>query len=361
MELTVTVPGAKPHRYPIIVQPGLFSSCGEILKKLTPARRVAVVTDSNVAPLHLQPVLNALTAAGFTPFSYAFKAGEPQKTLETVQGILQFFCENRLTRQDLAIALGGGVCGDLTGFAAAIYLRGIHFVQLPTTLLAQVDSSVGGKTGCDLPFGKNLCGAFHLPLAVLADTSALNTLPQHFWQDGLAEVIKAGAILKPGLFSLLEQHRLESLKAVLPEVLREAIGMKVEVTERDFTEQGDRILLNFGHTLGHAIEKYQNFNGLSHGQAVAVGMALITRATEAAGYTALGTYRRLCGCLTRYGLPLQTDIAAADLCEISKSDKKAVAGGVRLVYLKNIGSAAVLKTDFKTLLQLLEQGAQYDG
>lgn len=361
MELHVTVPGAKAHQYPIFVQPGLFESCGSIVRGLTAARRVAVVTDTNVQPLHLQPVLRALNAAGFETFSYAFQAGEPQKTLETVQGILQFFCESRLTRQDLALALGGGVCGDLTGFAAAIYLRGISFVQMPTTLLAQVDSSVGGKTGCDLPFGKNLCGAFHLPLAVLADTNALNTLPQHYWQDGMAEVIKAGAILKPGLFELLEGHSLQTLKPLLPQVLKESIGMKVEVTERDFTEQGDRVLLNFGHTLGHAIEKYEHFSGLSHGQAVAVGMVLVTRATEAAGKTRPGTCQRLCSCLARYGLPLQTSIAVAALCKIAQSDKKAVADGVRLVYLKEIGKAAVLKIDFDGLLQLLQQGEQYDG
>ena len=361
MELHVTVPGAGAHQYPIFVQPGLLEGCGSIVRGLTAARQVAVVTDTHVQPLHLQPVLQSFAAAGFQVCSYAFQAGEPQKTLETVQGILQFFCQNHLTRQDLAVALGGGVCGDLTGFAAAIYLRGIPFVQMPTTLLAQVDSSVGGKTGCDLPFGKNLCGAFHLPLAVLADTNTLSTLPQHYWQDGMAEVIKAGAILKPGLFALLEGHSLQTLKPFLPQVLQESIGMKVEVTERDFTEQGDRILLNFGHTLGHAIEKYQHFSGLSHGQAVAVGMAMVTRATEAAGKTKPGTYQRLCRCLTRYGLPLQTNIAAAELCSIAQNDKKAVAGGVRLVYLKEIGRAAVLKIDFESLLQLLTQGERYDG
>lgn len=361
MEIQVTVPGAANHRYPILVGEGLLAECGEIIQNLSGARRVAVVTDTNVEKLHLKPVLASLKAAGFEVFSCAFPAGEPHKNLQTVEQLLAFFCRCKLTRKDLAIALGGGVCGDLTGFAAAIYLRGIPFVQMPTTLLSQVDSSVGGKTGCDLSFGKNLCGAFHLPLAVLADTETLNTLPLHYLQDGMAEVIKAGAILRPELFALLEQHSTDSLQTILPKILAQSISMKVEVTERDFTEQGDRVLLNFGHTLGHAIEKHENFNGLSHGQAVAVGMALVTKATEATGLTKPGTYRRLCGCLTRYGLPLNTEIPLSVLCEIAQNDKKAVLNGVKLVYIKEIGVSTTQQFKFSALLQLLEQGAHYEG
>lgn len=361
MEIQVTVPGAAEHRYPILVGEGLLENCGQIIQKLSGARRVAVVTDTNVEKLHLKPVLASLKAAGFEVFSCAFPAGEPHKNLQTVEQLLAFFCRCKLTRKDLAVALGGGVCGDLTGFAAAIYLRGIPFVQMPTTLLSQVDSSVGGKTGCDLPFGKNLCGAFHLPLAVLADTKTLTTLPLHYLQDGMAEVLKAGAILRPALFELLEQHSTDTLNTVLPQVLEQSISMKVEVTERDFTEQGDRVLLNFGHTLGHAIEKYESFNGLSHGQAVAVGMALVTRATEAAGMTKPGTYRRLCNGLVRYGLPLTAEIPLSALCEIAQNDKKAVSGGVRLVYIKEIGVSATQQLEFSALLKLLEQGAAYEG
>lgn len=359
MNIDVKVCLDAQREYPIFIEPGILSRCGEIIRSLGAANRVAVVTDSNVEKLHLSPVMQSLAAAGFTAYSFAFAAGEPNKNLNTVESMLAFFCEKQLTRHDLVLALGGGVCGDLAGFAAAIYLRGIDFIQLPTTLLAQVDSSVGGKTGCDLPFGKNLCGAFHLPRAVLADPKVLRTLSPHYLRDGMAEVIKAGAILRPALFELLEQHRFSDLNSILPTVLAESIAMKVEVTERDFTEKGDRMLLNFGHTLGHAIEKYQQFCGLSHGQAVSVGMVLVTRATERAGLTAPGTLQRLCDCLTQYGLPLTTDIPPAKLCEISQNDKKAVGNDVQLVYLKQLGQAAVKRLSFPALQQLLEQGMSH--
>ncbi len=345
----------KPAGYPgydIKIKKGILPNVGQLTRPLTNAKRVAIVTDSNVAPLYLKAVIDSFKTAGFEVYSFSFTAGEPSKNLDTVSKILEFFCISRLTRTDIAVALGGGVVGDLTGFAAAIYLRGIDFVQIPTTLLAQVDSSVGGKTGCDLPAGKNLCGAFHNPIAVFIDPDTLKTLPEKYVCDGYSEAIKSGAILVPELFELFEK----GIENSLDEVIYLSAGMKAGVVERDFTEQGERIFLNFGHTLGHAIEKYENFNGMTHGQAVAVGMAIITRASERAGLTEKGTYDRLVSCLKAYGLPTDTEIPIKDLVGFCKSDKKSRGSSVKLVLIKNIGTAFVKELGWDNLLAFLRDG-----
>lgn len=345
----------KPAGYPgydIKIKKGVLPNVGQLTRPLTNAKRVAIVTDSNVAPLYLKAVIDSFKTAGFEVYSFSFTAGEPSKNLDTVSKILEFFCISRLTRTDIAVALGGGVVGDLTGFAAAIYLRGIDFVQIPTTLLAQVDSSVGGKTGCDLPAGKNLCGAFHNPIAVFIDPDTLKTLPEKYVCDGYSEAIKSGAILVPELFELFEK----GIENSLDEVIYLSAGMKAGVVERDFTEQGERIFLNFGHTLGHAIEKYENFNGMTHGQAVAVGMAIITRASERAGLTEKGTYNRLVSCLKAYGLPTDTEIPIKDLVGFCKSDKKSRGSSVKLVLIKNIGTAFVKELEWDKLLAFLRDG-----
>lgn len=352
MAKILTVRPAGQTGYDIKIENGILPSVGALSRPLTKAKRAAIVTDSNVAPLYLKTVIDSFKTAGFEVFSFSFTAGEPSKSLDTVSKILEFFCISRLTRTDIAVALGGGVVGDLTGFAAAIYLRGIDFVQIPTTLLAQVDSSVGGKTGCDLPAGKNLCGAFHNPIAVFIDPDTLKTLPEKYIRDGYSEAIKSGAILVPELFDLFEkgaQNRLD-------DIIYLSAGMKAGVVERDFTEQGERIFLNFGHTLGHAIERYENFDGMTHGQAVAVGMALITKASEKAGLTEKGTYGRLVNCLTAYGLPTNTEIPIKDLVGFCKSDKKSRGSSVKLVLIKNIGDAFVKELEWDKLLSFLENG-----
>lgn len=344
-----------PGRYPgydILIENGLLDRAGETIKPLTKAARVAVVSDSNVAPLYLARAVESFKRAGFEVHSFSFPAGEPSKTLDTVTRILEFFCISRLTRSDLAVALGGGVCGDLTGFAAAIYLRGIDFVQLPTSFLSQVDSSVGGKTGCDLPFGKNLCGAFHNPLAVLIDPETLQTLPDRYLRDGLSESIKAGAIRVPELFERFES----GIDGFLPEIILKSVQMKADVVQRDFTEQGERTLLNFGHTLGHAIERHENYCGHSHGEAVAIGMALITRASEKAGLTEPGTADRLIACLRAYGLPTETDIPLSRLAELCTSDKKSRNSSIRLVLIARIGEAFVQELGWDQLYDFLRDG-----
>lgn len=352
MPKIITVGAPISSGYEIKIKNGISGDAGVLTRPLTKAKRAAIVTDSNVAPLYLKKVIDSYKSAGFDVYSFSFPAGEPSKNLDTVGKILEFFCISNLTRQDIAVALGGGVVGDLVGFASAIYLRGIDFVQIPTTLLAQVDSSVGGKTGCDLPAGKNLCGAFHNPIAVFIDSETLNTLPEKYMRDGYSEAIKSGAILVPELFELFENSAKESLD----KVIYLSANMKAGVVERDFTEKGERIFLNFGHTLGHAIEGYQNFNGLTHGEAVAVGMSLITRASELAGLTEKGTYYRLVSCLEKYSLPTSTNIPLKDLVAFCKNDKKCIGSSVRLVLIKNIGSAFYKEIEWDRILDFLENG-----
>lgn len=350
MEITVSC--KEVPAYKIIIKKDILASIGERVRPLTKAKRALIVTDSNVAPLYLKKVIDSFKAVGFDTCSFAFTAGESSKNLETVNHIMECFALNRLTRSDIAVALGGGVVGDLTGFASAIYLRGIDFVQIPTSLLAQVDSSVGGKTGCDLPFGKNLCGAFHNPIAVFIDAKTLKTLPVSRMADGFAEAIKAGAIRLPELFELFENGAEENIE----EVILKSVQMKATVVENDFTEQGERTLLNFGHTLGHAIEKYENFCGLSHGEAVAVGMSIITKASEKAGLTKIGTHQRLVDCLEKYSLPTKTSIPLEKLCEIAVSDKKSVGNSIKLVLISEIGKAFVKTFPWDGLYDFLSEG-----
>ncbi len=332
--ITVPVRGDAP--YEIQIDAGLLDRVGAQIRPLTKAQSVLVISDSNVAPLYGQRVVASLEAAGFSADLFVFPAGEAHKKLDTVESMLEALQKAHLTRSDLVVALGGGVTGDMAGFAAAIYLRGIDFVQIPTTLLAQIDSSVGGKTGCDLSFGKNLAGAFHNPLAVYMDPDTLSTLPAHFLLDGMGEAVKYGCIFSEPLFTRLER---EDFRTFLPELIQACVELKRDVVEEDFKESGRRTLLNFGHTLGHAIEKEQNYVGLSHGRAVSVGMALVTRASEARGLTAPGTYARLAALLERLGLPTSVEIAPARLCQAALSDKKLRGSTLRLVYLRAIGDS----------------------
>ena len=244
----------------------------------------------------------------------------------------------RVTRKDVIVALGGGVCGDMAGFAAATYLRGIDFIQVPTSLLAQVDSSVGGKTGVDLAQGKNLVGAFHQPIGVLIDPDTLNTLPDRFIADGMAEVIKYGCIKDAAFF-----ENLESVDALshIEDVIETCVSIKRDVVSRDEREAGERMLLNFGHTLGHAIEKIYNFTGITHGMAVAVGMVLISRAGEKQGITPSGTADRIAALCEKYELPTSDSASFADMAEAAMGDKKTAGSSINLVLLKGIGESVI--------------------
>ncbi len=326
------------NRYEILLERGLISNCGEEIRKVSKANIAAIVSDDNVAPIYLDRVKKSLQDAGFSVCSFVFSHGEENKNISTVMKMVEFFAENALTRTDIAVALGGGVCGDMCGFAAAIYLRGINFVQIPTSLLAQVDSSVGGKTGCDLSVGKNLVGAFHHPSLVLIDPDTLNTLPERYLADGMGEVIKTGCIRSEKLFCELEKgEKYESID----QIIFDCVKIKAQVVENDFTEKGERMLLNFGHTVGHAIEKLENFCGISHGMAVGVGMIMITRAAESKDLCEIGTADRITGLLKKYGMPTETEHGEKDIALVSMSDKKRRSNTINTVLLKKIGDSYI--------------------
>lgn len=319
----------------------VMARVGQVCAQLAGGGRVAVVTDSNVAPLYAPLVSSSLKAAGFAPQLYTLPAGEEHKTLDTVAGIYGFLAERGFTRSDVVVALGGGVVGDITGFAAATYLRGIRSLQIPTTLLAQVDSSVGGKCGVDLPFGKNLVGAFHQPARVLIDTRVLSTLPEEIFRDGMAEVIKYGCIFDASLFAQLEQTPVAD---ILSYVVERCVMLKRDVVERDEHDRGDRMLLNFGHTIGHAIEKLGSFTEYSHGHAVAIGMLAAARLGEASGFSEPGTARRLEALLTRYRLAAPLPYPAAELLPVMAMDKKNLGGKLNLILLSKIGDGRICPT-----------------
>ncbi|MCR4925199.1 MAG: 3-dehydroquinate synthase [Clostridiales bacterium] len=323
-------------KYDILIEKNLLDNCGKLIREVSKAKKAGIITDSNVGLFYAERVKESLEKEGFEVFIHIFRAGEQSKNFESIYRMLCFLAENTFTRSDIVVALGGGVTGDMAGFTAASYMRGIDFVQIPTSLLAQIDSSVGGKTGVDLPQGKNLCGAFWQPRRVIIDPEVLSTLPKAFFTDGMAEAIKAGCIKDKALFERLEK---ENAPDFIEDMIYSCVDMKRKVVENDEREKGERMLLNFGHTLGHAIEKYYDFKGLSHGQAVAVGMVLVTRASEKAGITEKGTTERLIELIKKYGLPFEDKAELAELLKITRSDKKMSNSGLNFVMLKEIGES----------------------
>lgn len=327
--------------YDILIERGLISNVGPLIKRVTNASKITVITDTNVEKLYAERVVSSLKGEGFDTSLFVFEAGEKQKTLATIADMYSHMADFHMSRKDIVVALGGGVTGDMAGFAAASYMRGIDFVQIPTSLLAQVDSSVGGKTGVDIPQGKNLVGAFHQPKLVIIDPDTLATLPDFYINDGMAEVIKYGCIKDSGLFSTLEaQNALD----IIEDIIERCVSIKRDVVNRDEKEKGERMLLNFGHTLGHSLEKIYNFEGLSHGQAVAIGMALITKASERAGITEKGTAQRIISLCEKYNLPTSDSADIEQIALECASDKKSSAGSVSFVLLRNIGDSFTQKT-----------------
>ena len=346
---TVHVSTGRP--YDIFIERGILDSCGEYVKKLTDAERVVVVTDTNVAPHYQWRILNSLEQQDLNVKTFIYRAGEESKHLGTISEIYKALADFHMTRRDVIVALGGGVCGDMAGFAAATYLRGIDFIQVPTSLLAQVDSSVGGKTGVDLPQGKNLVGAFHQPAAVLIDPDTLNTLPDNFVSDGMAEVIKYGCIKDASFFELLES---EDAQVRIDDVIETCVSIKRDVVSRDEREAGERMLLNFGHTLGHAIEKIYNFTGITHGMAVAIGMILIARAGERHGVTAKGTADKIVRLCEKYHLPTDDPATFAQMAQAARGDKKTAGSKISLVLLKTIGESFILSIPIDELEEFIE-------
>ena len=340
--------------YEVTIGGGLLMSCGQRLQSVLGTCRAAVITDSTVAPLYLETVTESLRTAGFSVCSHVFPAGEERKNFDTLAEILEFLASEHLTRTDCVVALGGGVTGDMAGFAAAVYLRGVRCVQLPTTLLSAVDSSVGGKTAIDLAAGKNLAGAFLQPSAVLCDTDCLSSLPAGVFADGAAEAIKTGVLSDEGLFALFEDGTLTADPA---QVIAQCVRYKAGVVERDEKEQGERKLLNLGHTVGHAIEKCSGYT-IPHGHAVAAGLAIIARSAETLGWTEAPIAARIAACLSKNGLPTGTTYTAEALAQAALADKKRAGDSITLVIPKKIGVCELKKVPVTELLPIIAAGVE---
>ena len=347
---TVTVRASRP--YEVTIGRGLLDTVGRQAAGQWKGRSAAVVSDSTVAPLYLNRVKDSLERAGFRVHSFVFPAGEDQKNGGTYLKLLEFLAARRLTRADGLIALGGGVVGDLAGFAAATFLRGIGFLQLPTTLLAAVDSSVGGKTAIDLTNGKNLAGAFYQPQAVLCDLDTLDTLPAEVFADGCAEVIKYGMIGDPALLARLETV---DFRADPEELVARCVAQKRDLVEQDEFDTGARQLLNLGHTLGHGVEACSGYT-VSHGRAVAIGMTLVTRAAVAFGRGPAEVLPRLRRLLERYGLPDATAYSAQALYEKTLSDKKRSGDTISLVVPIAWGASQLVRIPVSELPAWIERG-----
>lgn len=345
---TVTVTASKT--YDILIESGLLSRCGTLVRKATGSGICALVTDNTVDGLYAAAVTDSLEQAGLTVCKFVFPHGEPSKNAATYVQLLEFLAEKHLTRADCIVALGGGVVGDLAGFAAATYLRGVKLVQIPTTLLAMVDSSVGGKTAIDLGAGKNLAGAFFQPDLVLCDPDTLSSLPADIFADGCAEVIKYAVLRDPKLLELLVRP-----KNNLAEIIERCVTIKRDVVEADEHDTGERQCLNLGHTVGHAIEKLTNYE-TSHGQAVAIGLSVICAAAERAGDCRPGTFLTVMSALLRADLPVETDFTAEQLEAVMLSDKKRAGDTITLVIPKTIGECELRKLPIDELKAYIALG-----
>lgn len=329
--------------YDVLVENGALDRAGEYIRPLfQPGSQAMIISETNVFPLYGERLTKSLAGAGFKVSSCVFEAGEPQKQLSTVMQMYEAMAEKGFTRSDFIVTLGGGVAGDMGGFAAATFLRGIDFVQVPTSLLAQVDASVGGKTGVDLPFGKNLVGAFHQPRMVISDPETLHTLPDEYFADGMGEVIKYGCIMDADLFGRLERGEVIDR---LEETICRCVECKKILVEEDTTDKGRRMILNFGHTFGHALEKLQNFSGLSHGLAVGIGMVMAAEVGESLGVTVSGTAERIRRVLKSYEMPTETDFEFTQVMEATALDKKSFGKQLNLILLKQIGDCVIHPID----------------
>jgi len=334
--------------YPVVIGSGL--EYGKLALAVKKPCRAVVVSDDNVFPLYGEAALRSFRASGYQASHFVIPHGEASKTLATVERLLAFLAQENVTRGDLLIALGGGVIGDITGFAAAVYLRGVEFLQLPTTVLAAVDSSVGGKTGVDLPAGKNLVGAFHQPVAVLCDTGTFATLPGEVYADGMAEAVKHGMIA--------DREMLLSLGSLpAAEMCRRNVAIKARAVEEDEFDTGARRLLNFGHTIGHAVEALSGYR-VSHGRAVAIGMMAMTRAGVRSGLTAPSCLDDLRQALARYDLPIRCGYTAQELAQSALHDKKRAGGTISLVIPKETGRAELLDLPVAQLEEFLAKGLE---
>ncbi len=353
-QVNVMAPG-QDCSYPIIISPNLLSECAPCLSSLE-GHTVAVIADEHTGPLYGSTVENALRTAGATPCLFEVPAGETSKSALQYDRIIDFLLESHVTRSDTVIALGGGVIGDLTGYAAATYLRGVPFIQIPTTLLSQVDSSVGGKVALNHPKGKNLLGAFLQPKQVLIDTGTLSTLDDRQIGAGLGEVIKTACISDEDFFSSFEKWQgRKAMLPHLPEIISHCCTFKAGIVRQDPLDHGLRMILNFGHTLAHALENSMGYGTLLHGEAVCIGMVYASRFGQLLGITPEGTDIRISRLLEAYDLPheMPDNLAPEQLLQVMALDKKASGKILHLVLLDRIGNAVIHPLPFSELSTLL--------
>jgi len=345
----------KDQTYEVIVGEGAFreEAASRIREFACPKEKIAIVSDENVWSLYGLDLLFALEAVGFDCFKAVVIPGEETKTLQTLEWIFDKFTRERLGRDGLVVALGGGMVGDVSGFAAACWMRGVRYVQIPTTLLSMVDSSIGGKTTVDIPAGKNLVGAFHHPSLVIVDPGLLSTLPEQEFSAGMAEVIKYGAALSKVMFNSIEGEKCEPSSPALIDVITDCIRIKAKIVAGDEQDRGKRALLNFGYTFGRAIEAKYGYSRYSHGKAHALGMSLAARYGESAGITIPGTAERLDSLLETYGFDCHE--SSDGLYECIKNDKQLAGDIVRLILLKEIGKAEVVETELPEIEEQLAE------
>lgn len=353
MKLTVTLP---THTYDIFIEKNSLQKIGDWVASLWAPQKIAVITDQTVAAFYGEAVSQKLKAAGFAPILYAICPGEKSKTLHTAQKLYAFLSGKGFTRADGILALGGGVVGDLAGFVASTYMRGIHFLQVPTTLLAQVDSSVGGKTGVNTESAKNLIGTFAQPDGVLIDPETLQTLEERHVIAGLAEVIKYAAIADAALWQQLAAcEKLADFMAQAESFIAACCQIKIRFVEADERDTGQRLFLNFGHTLAHALENVTCYGVLMHGEAVAIGMYQITKASERLGYTSAGVADALAAMLQKFHLPIESQIGDHKaLYQALSHDKKARGATLQLVLLTAIGQAKIQRIAMADMVYFLE-------
>lgn len=347
---TVNVNASK--NYNIYIGNGLINNCGEIIKNELGLCSAAIITDDNVNRLYADRVEESLKDAGFRTVRLVFAHGEESKSIATYTDILSFLAENQITRSDMIVALGGGITGDMGGFAAATFLRGIKFVQMPTTLLSAVDSSVGGKTAVNLPQGKNLAGAFYQPDLVICDYSTLDTLPDEIFADGCAEVIKYGVILDEEFFYYLKNN---DVKENIEYVITRCVELKRDIVGLDEKDTGIRAILNFGHTIGHAIEINSNFE-ISHGSAVSIGMIIASKGAFISGLCDVDLTEEIKDVLIKNHLPVTCNFSAEKLFDVACSDKKRTGGTITLIVPEKMGKCIGKKIPVSETLDFIKAG-----
>jgi 3-dehydroquinate synthase len=352
IELTVNL---GDRSYPIVIGPALLGNAAIVATHI--GRRAAIVSNTTVAPLYLERLSAALRAAGKEVISIVLPDGEEEKNWQSLMHIFDVLLAEKCDRKTTLVALGGGVIGDMTGFAAAAYMRGVPFIQVPTTLLAQVDSSVGGKTGINHPLGKNMIGAFYQPQAVIADTSTLDTLPQQELVAGLAEVIKHGAIIDAAFFDWIDANigkLLAKDPTAIAHAIRRSCEIKAEVVRQDEREGGLRAILNFGHTFGHAIEAGLGYGAWLHGEAVGCGMVMAADLSHRLGFIDAAQKSRLTALVQAAGLPVKApDLGLARWLELMEVDKKNEGGEIKFILLKPIGTAVITTAPTAALAQTI--------